>query len=972
MKIKFLSFILLIWNISIFAQKESPLKTKDFRVQKAWVDSTYNAMNLDQKIGQLFMVDIFSSKSKAETDRIKDLIKENYIGGVIFSKGDPMRQAKLNNEYQELANVPLLIAMDAEWGLAMRLDSTYAFPWNMTLGAIEDNNLIKKTGAQIAKHCKRLGVHINFAPVVDINNNPANPIIGNRSFGENKENVTQKSIAFMEGMHSEGVLSSAKHFPGHGDTDVDSHKSLPTLDFSKKRLDSLELYPFRKMIKAGVSSIMIGHLNVPALEPRTNFPSSLSKPIVTDLLQKKLDYKGLVFTDALNMRGVADYDEPGEIDLAAFLAGNDILLISENVPKASEKIKQAYLENIISEKRLEKSVKKILSAKYKVGLNHYQPVDTNYLIEDLNNIHNDVLYEELLENAITVIKNNKGILPIKNLDKEKIAYVNLGENLTETSFLQQLKKYTKVDHIKSDHLGGLLEKLKDYNLVIVGYHKSNSSPWSSYKFSDNELVWLHEIARNHKTVLSVFARPYAILDITSTTNLEGIILGYQNSKIAQEKTAQVIFGALPAKGKLPVSLGKNFPVGTKFTTPSLKRLSYGLPESVGVNSAKLNRIDSIAKIAVDKEMTPGLQMIVARKGKVIYQKNFGYHTYEKNIKVTDSSIYDLASLTKIMATLPLVMELEEQETIQLNTRLKDILPIAVNSNKANTTLKEMLSHYAKFRAWIPFYLHTLSEDRTHASPKYFRSKKTGIFNVPVANNFYMRNDYQDTIYQDIIASDLRIKKEYKYSDLPYYLLKNYLEHHYNSSLSYISRKRIYESLGANYMGYLPLNRFHKDEITPSEIDDYWRFSKIQGTVHDQGAAMFGGVGGHAGVFSNANDVAKMMQMYLNKGTYGNIQYFKPETIDKFNTCYYCDEDVRRGVGFDKPQLKEVGPTCGCVSMTSFGHSGFTGTFAWADPEEEIVYIFLSNRTYPFASNRKLITENIRTHIQELIYESISY
>lgn len=972
MNIKHFTYLFFFFSLSVLAQKNHPLKTEDFRVQKAWVDSTYHAMNLDQKIGQLFMVDIFSSKSKAATDKIKDLIKENYIGGIIFSKGGPMRQAKLTNEYQELANVPLLIGMDAEWGLAMRLDSTYAFPWNMTLGAIEDNKLIKKTGAQIAKHCKRLGVHINFAPVVDINNNPNNPIIGNRSFGENKENVTEKAVAFMQGMHSEGVLSSAKHFPGHGDTDVDSHKSLPTLDFTKKRLDSLELYPFRRMIKEGVSSIMIGHLNVPALEPRVNFPSSLSKPIVTDLLQKKLNYEGLVFTDALNMRGVADYDEPGEIDLAAFLAGNDILLISENVPKAVEKIKEAYLADVISEKRLEKSVKKILSAKYKVGLNHYQPVETNYLIEDLNSIHNDLLYEELMENAITVIKNNKGILPIKNLEDEKIAYVNLGQRLSETSFLQQLKKYTKIDHVQADNLGSLLEKLKGYDLVILGYHKSNSSPWASYQFSEKELVWLHEIARTHQTILSVFARPYAILDIKSTTNIDGIVLGYQNSEIAQEKAAQVIFGAIPAKGKLPVSLGQNFPVGTKFTTKELQRLSYGLPESVGVNSAKLYKIDSIAQLAVKEEMTPGIQLLVARKGKVIYQKNFGYHTYENKLPVTDTTIYDLASLTKIMATLPLVMELEEQGKISLDTKLKQLIPEALHSNKANITLKEMLSHYARLQAWIPFYTATLSKDRTHASPKYFRSKKDDVFNVPVSEKFYMRKDIQDSMYQRIIDSDLLKRKEYKYSDLPYYLLKKFLEHYYAASLHTLTQNHLYESIGANYMGYLPLRKFNIDEIAPAEVDDYWRFNTIQGTVHDQGAAMFGGIGGHAGIFSNANDVAKMMQMYLNQGSYGNIQYFKPETIDKFNTCYYCEDKVRRGVGFDKPQLERVGPTCGCVSMTSFGHSGFTGTFAWADPEEEIVYIFLSNRTFPFASNRKLISYDIRTKIQELIYESIIY
>lgn len=957
---------------SVYAQEANPLIVKnDFLNQKKWVDSIYEQMTVDEKFGQLFMVDLFSSDPQSKIDRIKDLIEHYHIGGVIFSKGGPVRQAKINNEFQALSKIPLLIGMDAEWGLSMRLDSTYAFPWNMTLGAIQDNNIVEEVGRRIGKHANRMGVHINFAPVVDINTNPKNPIIGNRSFGEDKENVTKKAVAFLRGMQSEGVLGSAKHFPGHGDTDMDSHKTLPTIDFSRERLDTLELYPYEMMIKEGISSVMIGHLNVPALEPRMNFPSSLSYRIVTELLQEQMGFNGLVFTDALNMKGVSDYKRPGEVELAAFLAGNDILLIPEDVPKALDYLLIAYDEEIITEKRLAHSVKKILYAKYKVGLNDYQPVNTHYLVNELNSIKDDLIYENAMAHALTVIKNEKGILPVKDLQKKKIAYVSFGDD-PGTPFLEELKKYSEVTHVESQSLDGYLEKLKAYNYVIVGFHKNNDNPWRQYKFTDTELVWLYEIARTNAVVLSVFARPYALLDLKSTENFEGIVMAYQNSRISQELTAQVIFGARGAKGILPVSLGPDFPVNTSFETKHIRRLQYGLPESVGMNSRKLEKIDSLANVGLKQGMYPGAQILVARKGTVVYQKSFGYHEYDQKIAVTDTTIYDLASLTKILASLPLLMELADKKEIDLNTTLAEMVPYFKGSNKGRATLKEMLSHYARFQAWIPFYRSTLDPTNGNVSSMLYSKEKKNNYTIQVADNLYLKEDYMDSIYKTIKDSELLPTKRYRYSDLPYYILKMYFEQRYDMPMETIVQNHFYESMGANHMTYLPLEKFSKDNIPPTEVDNIFRKQKVQGHVHDQGAAMFGGVSGHAGLFSNANDVAKMMQMFLWKGFYGGKRFFNPDILDKFNTCYYCTDDVRRGVGFDKPQLGSVGPTCGCVSMTSFGHSGFTGTFAWADPEEEIVYVFLSNRTFPDAENKKLIRSNLRSLIQEAIYEAIDY
>ena len=964
-------FLFLIFSFSLFcfSQNPDPLLSKDVQAQQKWVDSIYNGMTLKEKIGQLFMIQVYSEKEKGHEKMALDHISKYNIGGIIYTSGGPLSQAHLDNKLQAASKIPLLIGMDAEWGLSMRLDSTYSFPWNMTLGAIKDLDLVERTGMHIGEHCKRLGVHFNFAPVVDINTNPNNPIIGCRSFGEQKENVTAKSLAFMKGMQEAGVLANAKHFPGHGDTNSDSHKTLPTVSFSKERIKSVELYPYRELIKKGLSSVMVAHLHVPSLESRRGYPSSISKKIVTKILKDDLGFKGLIFTDALNMKGASNFKNPGDIDLAAFLAGNDVLLISENVPKGILKITEAYTKGKITEERLAHSVKKILKAKYKVELHNYQPININNLKEDINRLEDDLLSEELYENAITVVKNKSNSLPLKDLDEKKIAYVKLGSG-SGASFLESLKKYTNIDYVKSNNLDDLMRKLKPYNLVIIGYH--NSGKWyKKHRFKKEELVWLYEIARKHNVILNVLAKPYSLMGVKTVKNVEAIVVSYQNTKISQQKSAQLIFGAIGAKGVLPVTIGDHFKAGDGFFFNPLKRLSYGLPERVDMNSLKLKKIDSVARLAVDSLMTPGLQLLVARKGKVVYDKSFGRHTYnEDSKKVEWSDLYDVASLTKILATLPLVMEMEEFGDVSLNSRLSDLLPEYEGTDKKNITLKEMLSHYARLQSWIPFYLSTINEDTKLPDSLYYRKKKVDSYTVKVAEDLFLRKDFKDSIQRVILDSKLLHNQEYRYSDLPYYILKKFIETYHDYNLDELVKMNFYYHIGANRTTYNPLAFFDKRVIVPSEVDDYFRYQEVHGYVNDSGAAMQGGIGGHAGIFSNANDVAKIMQMYLQNGYYGGEQYFKPETIDRFNTCYYCENKVRRGVGFDKPQLEEEGPTCGCVSMTSFGHSGFTGAYTWADPEEEIVYVFLANRTYPDANDNKLLRENIRTDIQKLIYESI--
>ena len=959
---------LLFLSQFVWGQVNNPLKTEDYESQLKWVDSVYNRLTLKERIGQLFMVQAFSNKAKSHEKEIENLIINHNIGGIIFSKGGPIRQARLTNRLQSVSEVPLLIGMDAEWGLSMRLDSTFAFPWNMTLGAIKNDSLIRQTGVLMGEHCKRLGVHFNFAPVVDINTNPNNPIIGNRSFGSDKYNVTSKASLIMEGMQSVGVLANAKHFPGHGDTDTDSHKTLPTINFSKKRIKEVELYPYKTLINRGLSSVMVAHLNIPSLEPRDGYPSSISKSIVNDILKNDLQFEGLIFTDALNMKGASNFKSPGLIDLEAFKAGNDVLLISENIPKAILKIRKAINDGIISEERLEYSVKKILMAKYKCGLNNYTRVSSINLIEDLNRLKDKIHYENLAEHAITVVKNSNELLPVENLINRKIGYLGLGDSNGD-DFYNTLNKYTKVEKIQAKRLDELLKESEPYDLIIIGFHKSNTSPWKPYKFSAKERAWMHELSRKKKVILDIFTSPYALLNIPSFKNIESVIVSYQNSPSFQNKSAQIIFGGLSAKGFLPVNINKKGIIDKGIETPFINRLSYGKPETVGMSSDSLNKIDSLAKYSIQKLMTPGIQILVARKGKVIYNKNFGHHTYEKSINVTDSSIYDVASLTKILATLPVIMSMEEKNILNLEDSLSYLLPDYKNTNKSGITIKSMLSHYSKLQPWIPFYVKTIDSISNKPLKELYHNIQTKDFPTEVANQMYLAKSYKDSIYNTIKFSELLPNLEYKYSDLPYYILKDYIESNYKIDLNLLIDQLLFSPIGAYYTSYLPLKK-NLSNIVPTEVDSYFRHQEIKGYVHDMGAAMLGGVGGHAGVFSTANDVAKIMQMYLNKGKYGGKTYFSSDTIDKFNTCYFCANDNRRGVGFDKPQLSDEGPTCGCVSMSSFGHSGFTGTYTWADPDEELVYVFMSNRTYPDASNNLLIKENIRTEIQRFIYEAI--
>jgi len=966
-------FILSIVSFSFipkFQKQDPPFLGNDNR----WADSVFKTLSPDERIAQLFMVAAYSNKDKTHVKEIKKLVDEYKIGGLIFFQGGPVRQAMLSNCYQSCSKVPLLISMDAEWGLAMRLDSTTKFPRQMTLGAIQNDSLIYQMGVEIARQTKRLGMQVNFAPDIDINNNPLNPVIGNRSFGENKLNVTKKALMYMKGMQDNHVLACGKHFPGHGDTDSDSHKTLPTIKSSRARLDTLELYPFKELIAQGLGSMMVAHLSIPALDTTPNQASTLTKSIVSGLLKDTLGFKGLIFTDALNMKGVSKFYKPGEVEVKALIAGNDVLLFPEDVPIGIKEIKAAIERGEISQKEIDDRCMKILLVKQWAGLNHYSKVQLKNLTKDLNTPQAELINRKLTEASLTLLQNKNNIVPLQKLDSLRIASLSLGYKELNI-FQKTLSNYAPVTHFGIDKdakqlaFDSVLKKLKDFNLVIVHVNNTNNKPDKDFGLTPQIVSMLKAVMKQSKVIVNVAANPYILAKMDSLQFADGVIMSYEDNDYSESYSAQLIFGGIASQGKLSVSPTAYFKQGMGIETKAI-RFKYTIPEELGANSKAFSRIDSIALKGIKDKVYPGCQIFVAKNGKVIYQKSFGYHTYENKIKVKNDDIYDIASVTKIAASTLSVMRLVDEGKINLDENLCSYLPQLEGSNKQNMVIREMMTHQAGLKDWIPFWTKTVNKDGTY---------KTGIYNKTpndfytkrVANDLYINKNYEDTIYKQIIASPVKDVGKYVYSDLGYYFLKKIIEDQTQNALNVYVQKTFYSPMGLTTMGYKPMARFELDRIPPTELDAKFRKQLVHGDVHDQGAAMLGGVGGHAGVFSDANDLGVLMQMYLNKGEYGGVRYIDSSTVKEFTKCQYCINN-RRAIGFDKPEIskEKESPVCDCVSYLSFGHAGFTGTLAWADPQNQLVYIFLSNRVFPDADDNKLAKSGIRTKIQQVIYDVV--
>jgi beta-N-acetylhexosaminidase len=973
------------------------------QASSAWVDSVLNSLTLEQRIAQMIMVAAYSNNKDRNETEVATLVKDQKIGGLVFFQGTPCKQAELTNYYQSLASTPLLIAMDAEWGLAMRLDSTIRYPRQLMLGAIEDERLIFDMGTQIALQMKRLGVHINFAPVTDLNNNPDNPVINSRSFGADLVSVTRKALFYMIGLENNGILAVAKHFPGHGDTDADSHEEIPVLNHSRNRLDSLELFPYRELIYNGLSGVMVAHLHVPALDDRPDVPASLSAPVIDSLLKKELGFKGLVFSDALSMKAITGQFKPDRAAEMAFVAGNDVLLMPDDVPDVIDNLTKMVKRGKISREVVDQRCRKILAAKYWAGLNHYKPVDLHNLLADLNKPEYILLQRRLTESAFTVLQNRNRILPLRHLDTLRVAALTFSDR-HDSVFNQTLGLYMPVKCFGlkgdgSENTDSIFNLLNPYNLLIVSIHSNDLSPVQHYGISSSTIELIDSLSSRYNVILDLFANPYLLDRFTKLERLKSILVSFENAAVVQELSAQAIFGATDIRGGLPVSLKQWPELHAGIHVNGLGRLKFTIPLEAGMVADTLAGIDPIIQAAINNQAIPGCQLLVARKGMVILNRTYGTQVYGGKRPVRPDDLYDLASVTKVAATTQVVMRLTDEGCIDLDQKLSAYLPYLENSNKKDLLIKDILLHQSGLAPFIQFYFSTMepvfknqsliSTALTDYNPlkigtgqylnRYTRFRDDIIadrysanFPYKVADHMYILRSWPDSMYKGIADSKLSPVKEYVYSDLGFILMKQLAD-----SITHVPFEKyldsvFYRKLGADRLCFNPLDRFSVDEIAPTEDDQLFRMQKIRGYVHDPRAAMFGGIAGHAGLFGNAVDLVKLLQMLLNGGEYAEERYLSPETVELFTRDRPGIPGSRRGLGWDKPEPDRTkpNPSCPSASSISYGHTGFTGTIVWVDPAYDLIYIFLSNRVYPDAANNKLLETNVRTEVQQVVYNAI--
>ncbi len=946
-----------------------------------WVDSVMKTLTIDQRIAQCIWIAGYSNRDIAHEVEVSDLIRKYGIGGIVFFQGTPQKQAELTNYYQKISRVPLFISMDAEWGIGMRLQNVEKFPYQMTLGAIENDSMIYKMGAAVGRQLVTMGVQVNLAPVADINNNPGNPVINYRSFGESRENVTSKAIMYMKGMQDKGVLACIKHFPGHGDTRTDSHLDLPVISHSRERLDSVELFPFINLINEGAGSIMTAHLSLPSLDPSTDQPSSLSRIIISDILKTRMEFKGLIITDAMNMKGVTKFYGTGIADAKALEAGNDIIEFVTDVEAAIRETKNLINSKKITTNDIDLKCRKILAAKFWSGLSHLRPVQQDNLAESLSSASNIALIRDLYSEALTVLNDKENLIPLKDIAGLKIATVAINSDGI-TVYQKRLLDYHPADTFAIDpsddrQTGSFLGKLSDYDLVIAGIFNTDQRPGNNFGIKPGLNSFLSKLIASRKTIVTYFGNPYALGKLDALEKADALILAYQENDYTADLSAQLIFGGIGGRGTLPVTINEKWPAGCGIKTMGDLRLRYGIPENAGLSSSLLSaKIDSIARSGLFLKAYPGCEVMIARRGIVVFHKTYGFHTYDNRIPVQKDDLYDLASVTKISSTLAGLLLLDTQGKFSPDKTLGYYLPYFRNSNKSDLLMKDLLTHQAGLVPFMLFWKETLKHDSIYRK-RYIRHEYSPKFPLNVADNLYITDKFKDRMMAEIRKSPLGEKK-YVYSDLTFIISPMIISQVTGEKWYEFVTKNIYHKIGAFDIVFNPNLKYPADRIIPTEYDSLFRRQQLLGTVHDEAAALQGGISGHAGLFATANDLMKLMELYRRMGNYGGEQIISEEVLKRYTSVQFPENNNRRGLGFDKPYLnnrdlrqEESYPTKG-ASPQSFGHSGYTGTFVWMDPVYEISYVFLANRVYPTRYNSRLYDNNIRTNILQAVYDSITH
>jgi len=937
---------------------------------EAKVDSILKTMTLREKIGQLMMIEVYSNRDEKYNIAFADTIKMFKPGSIVFFQGTPYAETKLLNDLQKASDIPMLVAMDAEWGVAMRLDSVITMPRFMALAATQDSALIYNYGRIVGEQCRRLGIHVNFAPVVDVNSNPMNPVINYRSLGENQHRVAGYARIFCKGMLSAGTLPVAKHFPGHGNTSKDSHKTLPQIDDSRAVFDSIHLLPFREMVNNDIWGIMVAHVYAPALDDTYLLPSSLSRKIIHGILREEFGYNGLIITDALMMKGVTRGNKSGSIEVQAYMAGNDLLLMPKDVNIAIDSMEAAVNDGRISIEEIDKSVRKVLLSKYELGLFDEVEVPLANLTEELNKPEYFENAQKMFDKAVTLVYDHDSLVPYVG-SRADVPVVSFYVE-EETAFHAEAEKYARIhsffisDPKKTAEVNEVLNKVSGYDTLILCVHQMNYWTRNNYGFTSDLRSVVNRFATSHKVILCLFGNPYAFGQYTYANAPRALIVGYERNEMAEISVAKALFGAIPFQGKLPVTISQYFPAGTGLQTKA-DVLHEVNPEDIGVNLKLLAEIDTIVLNAIRDTVMPGCQIMAIKDGNVFYNKSFGYHTYDSLIPVRNSDLYDLASLTKMLATTLAVMKLYENGMFSLQAPLENYLSVSKGTPVGALHLDRILTHSSGLPPWVPFHLQVMN--KPDLDPYWVSDQKSATYSVQICNGLYVRPEFSDTIVQRILHSKLKPDQGYKYSDLGFILLKFMVEELTHTDFETWLDNNFYYPLGLNSMMYNPLRKYDLSVIPPTENDTLFRDRLVHGYVHDQNASLLGGVSGHAGLFSNAWDIGVIMQMLMQGGKYGGKQYLKTSTILKFTSTYF--DKNRRGLGFDKSAMRKYGNACVEASARSYGHSGFTGTYVWSDPDNGLIYIFLSNRVYPDAENSKLVKQNIRTHIHSLFYEAVS-
>jgi beta-N-acetylhexosaminidase len=915
--------------------------------KEQWVDSVFQQLSLDEKIGQLFMIeaDLYAQEVQ---QRIMSELRSHHLGGIIIHRGSATAVKQNIEQYQAVSKIPLFVSLDAEYGAGKTLDSAFSFPKPFILSALPDSTFILTT-KWLAYQLKDLGINLNMGPNALLAKSGMKDTLY-YFWGNDADHISNRLALYMKTLRMENILTGLSDFPSQWPQSANDPQQVI----------------YKNLLASGADAVLPKSQTVPltferkALMQKMKFvPSAVSNLLTNTQVEKSFAYEGLLMSNVPDIKLSKGKIRWGEPELFAFQSGNDILINPENIGFAIRKIKKLVRKEKVYALQLEKSVRKILSAKYDL-IPQNKLTETHAFSEE----HARMLTHKIQQASVSLISNKDALLPLKILDNKKIASISIGIS-ANNAFNQYLARYTSVDEycavLPQD--SSMFALLSDYDIVVAGIFPFAES-WLT-----QALDQLKKIGPRTKIILVYLGNPALI---PADENFDAVLATFEASESLQEIAAEQIFGALPVVGHLPINT-KFYTSGSGINTKALGRLGYANPQEVGMDENTLSKIKDIAYEAINAGATPGCRVLVARKGKVIYNKSFGWLTYENQIPVTEETIYDLASVTKVAATLQTTAFLHEKGLIDINKKISVYLPELKGSNKEDFLIKDILTHQAGLWPFLPFWAQTM-KDSLHM-PDYYATTRSELFPFEVTHNLFAAQAMKDSLWQWIIKSKIREKPartpyDYRYSDMGFYMLQRLAERLLNQPMEDFLSQNLYEPLGATSLGYLPRLHFDPMRIAPTEKDKLFRKSLLLGYVHDQGAAMHGGIAGHAGLFGTAMDLAKLGQLWLNKGTYADLDYFKPETVSLFTEKQYANS--RRGLGWDKRDFvnEAVSPTSKYASANTFGHTGFTGTCIWVDPDSDLVFIFLSNRVHPDMTNNKLLSMNIRTRMHDVVYESI--